>query len=88
MGFRQGPSEFLVFYAEGVESTVAVFDVPDQNFKVSFVNGRIEVPTLMYRPIMKITSFPKNSSSCSREITGMVSLVSITSMRMHPLLLT
>ena len=45
LGFREGPSEFLVFYGEGVESTVAVFDIPQENFKVSFVNGRIEVPT-------------------------------------------
>jgi spermidine synthase len=45
LGFREGPSEHLVFYKEGVETTVAVFDVPDQNFKVSFVNGRNEVPT-------------------------------------------
>ncbi|NOZ29210.1 MAG: spermine synthase [Chloroflexi bacterium] len=45
LGFREGPSEYLVFYKEGVETTVAVFDVPEKNFKVSFVNGRIEVPT-------------------------------------------
>jgi spermidine synthase len=45
LGFREGPSEYLVFYKEGVETTVAVFDVPQQNFKVSFVNGRTEVPT-------------------------------------------
>ncbi len=45
LGFREGPSEYLVFYKEGVETTVAVFDVADRNFKVSFVNGRIEVPT-------------------------------------------
>jgi spermidine synthase len=45
LGFREGPSEHLVFYEEGVETTVAVFDVAEQNFKVSFVNGRIEVPT-------------------------------------------
>ncbi|MEM7531938.1 MAG: fused MFS/spermidine synthase [Chloroflexota bacterium] len=44
-GFRQGPSEYMVYYSEGVETTVAVFDVPEENFKVSFVNGRIEVPT-------------------------------------------
>jgi len=35
----------MVYYGEGVETTVAVFDVPEENFKVSFVNGRIEVPT-------------------------------------------
>ena len=45
LGFREGPSKYLVFYEEGVETTVAVFDVAEQNFKVSFVNGRIEVPT-------------------------------------------
>lgn len=45
LGFREGANEQMVFYDEGVETTVAVFDVPDQNFKVSFVNGRIEVPT-------------------------------------------
>ena len=45
LGFREGTSEHLVFYKEGVETTVAVFDVAEQNFKVSFVNGRSEVPT-------------------------------------------
>jgi spermidine synthase len=45
LGFREGPSEHLVYYKEGVETTVAVFEVPEQDFKVSFVNGRNEVPT-------------------------------------------
>lgn len=45
LGFREGPSEHLVFYEEGVETTVAVFDVAEHDFKISFVNGRIEVPT-------------------------------------------
>ncbi len=45
LGFRQGPSEHMIYYGEGVGSTVAVFEVPENNFKVSFVNGRIEVPT-------------------------------------------
>ncbi|MFQ5705013.1 MAG: fused MFS/spermidine synthase [Gemmatimonadales bacterium] len=70
LGFREGPSPYLVFYKEGVETTVAVFDVPEdriqellskspverptdgaerdrpvRSFKVSFVNGRDEVPT-------------------------------------------
>lgn len=45
LGFREGPSEHMIFYEEGVETTVAVFEVPEENFKVSFVNGRIEVPT-------------------------------------------
>lgn len=43
--FREGPSEHMVFYEEGVETTVAVFEIPEENFKVSFVNGRIEVST-------------------------------------------
>jgi spermidine synthase len=45
LGFRIGPSEHLIFYEEGVETTVAVFEVEEQNFKISFVNGRNEVPT-------------------------------------------
>lgn len=45
LGFREDVPEQMVFYKEGVETTVAVFDVPAENFKVSFVNGRIEVPT-------------------------------------------
>jgi spermidine synthase len=45
LGFRADPPDNLTFYAEGVETTVAVFEVPAENFKVSFVNGRIEVPT-------------------------------------------
>lgn len=45
LGFRADAPESLKFYGEGVETTVAVFEVPEQNFKVSFVNGRIEVPT-------------------------------------------
>ena len=45
LGFREGATDQMIFYQEGIESTVAVFEVPDQNFKVSFVNGRIEVPT-------------------------------------------
>ena len=45
LGFRQDPGEHLVFYEEGVETTVAVFHVVEQNYKVSFVDGRIEVPT-------------------------------------------
>jgi spermidine synthase len=45
LGFRSDPTDQMLFYAEGVETTVAVFEVPGQNFKVSFVNGRIEVPT-------------------------------------------
>lgn len=45
LGFRQDPGEHLVFYEEGVETTVAVFHVVEQDYKVSFVDGRIEVPT-------------------------------------------
>jgi spermidine synthase len=45
LGFRSEPTEQMVFYEEGVETTVAVFEVPEHNFKISFVNGRIEVPT-------------------------------------------
>ncbi|MCY3600617.1 MAG: fused MFS/spermidine synthase [Gemmatimonadetes bacterium] len=35
----------LIFYKEGVETTVAVLEVPEDNYKISFVNGRDEVPT-------------------------------------------
>ncbi len=45
LGFRQDAGEHLVYYAEGVETTVSVFHVPLQNYRVSFVDGRIEVPT-------------------------------------------
>ena len=45
LGFRQDPGEHLVYYEEGVETTVAVFHVVEQDYKVSFVDGRIEVPT-------------------------------------------
>lgn len=45
LGFRQGATEQMVYYGEGAETTVAVFDIPEEDFKVSFVNGRIEVPT-------------------------------------------
>ncbi|MCL4859037.1 MAG: fused MFS/spermidine synthase, partial [Caldilineaceae bacterium] len=45
LGFRADPPDNMIFYAEGVETTVAVFEAPAENFKVSFVNGRIEVPT-------------------------------------------
>jgi spermidine synthase len=45
LGFREGPGEHLIFYKEGIDATVAVFHVEDRDFKVSFVNGRMEVPT-------------------------------------------
>ncbi|MDQ2997978.1 MAG: fused MFS/spermidine synthase, partial [Chloroflexota bacterium] len=48
LGFREGTPPSLVFYREGVDATVAVFDVPDPPLKISFVNGRSEVPTDKY----------------------------------------
>ena len=45
LGFREGTAPSLVFYREGVDATVSVFDVPDPPLKISFVNGRSEVPT-------------------------------------------
>jgi spermidine synthase len=50
LGFRRDAPETLKFYAEGAETTVAIFVLPDPNTpgketKISFVNGRIEVPT-------------------------------------------
>ncbi len=45
LGFREGPGEHLIFYREGIDSTVAVFYVKYEDFKISFVNGRMEVPT-------------------------------------------
>jgi spermidine synthase len=45
LGFREGRGEHLIYYREGIDTTVAVFHVKDQDFKVSFVNGRMEVPT-------------------------------------------
>ncbi len=45
LGFREGTPPSLVFYREGVDATVAVFDVPNPPLKISFVNGRSEVPT-------------------------------------------
>ncbi|HWQ15175.1 MAG TPA: fused MFS/spermidine synthase, partial [Roseiflexaceae bacterium] len=45
LGFREGAIPELVFYREGVDATVAVFEVREPPLKVSFVNGRNEVPT-------------------------------------------
>ena len=45
LGSYADEAEYLVFYKEGVEATVAVLEVPERNFKISFVNGRDEVPT-------------------------------------------
>ena len=45
LGAYAESAEYVVFYKEGVEATVAVLEVPERNFKVSLVNGRDEVPT-------------------------------------------
>jgi spermidine synthase len=45
LGFREGATSQLIFYKEGVDATVAVFEVKQPPLKVSFVNGRNEVPT-------------------------------------------
>jgi spermidine synthase len=45
LGFREGAIPELKFYREGVDATVAVFEVRSPPLKVSFVNGRNEVPT-------------------------------------------
>jgi spermidine synthase len=45
LGFREGVIPQLVFYREGIDATVAVFEVKNPPLKISFVNGRNEVPT-------------------------------------------
>lgn len=45
LGFREGVIPELVYYREGVDATVAVFEVRYPPLKMSFVNGRNEVPT-------------------------------------------
>jgi spermidine synthase len=45
LGFREGVAPSLVFYREGADATVAVFHVQQPELKISFVNGRSEVPT-------------------------------------------
>jgi spermidine synthase len=45
LGFREGVIPELVYYREGVDATVAVFKVKYPPLKMSFVNGRSEVPT-------------------------------------------
>lgn len=45
LGSYYEETDRLIFYKEGVETTVAVLEVPEENFKISFVNGRDEVPT-------------------------------------------
>ena len=45
LGFREGTTPLMTFYKEGADATVAVFEVPDPPLKISFVNGRSEVPT-------------------------------------------
>ncbi len=45
LGFREGVIPELVYYKEGIDATVAVFEVKNPPLKMSFVNGRSEVPT-------------------------------------------
>jgi len=45
LGSYAAAADNLIFYKEGVETTVAVLEMPEKNFKISFVNGRDEVPT-------------------------------------------
>ncbi len=45
LGHWQGMADQLIFYREGVETTVAVFEESPNNPKFSSVNGRVEVPT-------------------------------------------
>ena len=45
LGSYYTETDRLIFYKEGVETTVAVLEIPEDNFKISFVNGRDEVPT-------------------------------------------
>ena len=45
LGFREGAIPQLKFYREGADATVAVFQVDRPPLKISFVNGRNEVPT-------------------------------------------
>ena len=45
LGSYYEETDRLIFYKEGVETTVAVLEVPEDDFKISFVNGRDEVPT-------------------------------------------
>jgi spermidine synthase len=45
LGFREGTIPQLVYYREGADATVAVFHVQEPEMKISFVNGRNEVPT-------------------------------------------
>ncbi|MDZ4717528.1 MAG: fused MFS/spermidine synthase [Roseiflexaceae bacterium] len=45
LGFREDATPALKFYREGIDATVAVFEVENPPLKISFVNGRNEVPT-------------------------------------------
>jgi spermidine synthase len=45
LGYWQDAAPYLIFYKEGVETTVAVFNASADNPKFSSVNGRVEVPT-------------------------------------------
>lgn len=45
LGREEGRPSSLVYYHEGIDATVSVFEDPATKFKVSYVNGRSEVPT-------------------------------------------
>jgi spermidine synthase len=45
LGYWEDVADQLIFYEEGVETTVAVFEPSSANPKFSTVNGRVEVPT-------------------------------------------
>jgi spermidine synthase len=45
LGYWESVRDGLIFYEEGVETTVAVFSAGSENPKFSTVNGRVEVPT-------------------------------------------
>jgi spermidine synthase len=45
LGFREGTAPSLIYYHEGADATVSVFHVQEPELKISFVNGRSEVPT-------------------------------------------
>lgn len=45
LGYWKNQESLLIFYREGIEATVAVFNPSSDNPKFSTVNGRVEVPT-------------------------------------------
>lgn len=45
LGYWESEASSLIFYKEGIETTVAVFRAELDNPKFSTVNGRVEVPT-------------------------------------------